>query len=131
MTGNDAPYHAHVYYSDSERASAVELRDALVRRSADGSEPRILFAGAPADGGAGPHPIGQFELHFRESSLAAMIAALEGSGLSVLVHPLTDDDMADHTRLALWIGEPVPLDLDVLDPPGLNQGLARFGKSDF
>ena len=44
---------------------------------------------------------------------------------------LTDDDLADHTSQALWIGEPLPLELSVLDPPGLNQGIARFGKSDF
>ena len=24
-----------------------------------------------------------------------------------------------------------PVDLSTLDPPGLNQGVARFGKSDF
>ena len=56
---------------------------------------------------------------------------LEASGLRALVHPLTDDDLADHTRLAHWIGEPVDLDLSMLDPPGVNQGVARFGKSDF
>ena len=52
------------------------------------------------------------------------------SGLTVLVHPLTDDDLADHTTLAHWIGSPLPLDLATLDPPGVNQGVARFGKSD-
>jgi hypothetical protein len=25
----------------------------------------------------------------------------------------------------------LPLDLSVLDPPGINHGIARFGKSDF
>jgi DOPA 4,5-dioxygenase len=47
------------------------------------------------------------------------------------VHPLTDDDLADHTTLARWIGAPLELDLGVLDPPGMNQGVPRFGKSDF
>jgi len=53
------------------------------------------------------------------------------SGVTALVHPLTDDDLADHTTLGVWIGEPLPLKLSVLDPPGMNQGIARFGKSDF
>jgi DOPA 4,5-dioxygenase len=53
------------------------------------------------------------------------------SGLRALVHPLTDDDLADHTSLGRWIGEPLELDLTVLDPPGVNQGVPRFGKSDF
>ena len=39
-------------------------------------------------------------------------------------------DDADHTSLAQWIGEPLSLDLSVLDPPGMNQGVARFGQSD-
>jgi aromatic ring-cleaving dioxygenase len=81
--------------------------------------------------GVGPHPIPQYEIHFREGALADVIAAIEESGVRALVHPLTDDDMADHTTLARWIGEPVELDVTLLDPPGLNQGVARFGKTDF
>ena len=131
MTDPGAPYHAHIYYSEEQRPAALRLRDELVRRSAEGGEPRLLFAGAPADGRAGPHPVSQYEVHFRKASLAAMIAALEESGLRALVHPLTEDDLADHTTLAHWIGEPLELDLEVLDPPGRNQGMARFGKSDF
>jgi DOPA 4,5-dioxygenase len=53
------------------------------------------------------------------------------SGLRALLHPLTDDDLADHMTLGRWIGTPVDLDVTVLDPKGENQGVARFGKSDF
>ena len=53
------------------------------------------------------------------------------SGLTALVHPLTDDDLADHTNLGQWIGNPVELDMTTLDPPGANQGVSRFGLSDF
>ena len=82
-------------------------------------------------GKAGPHPIPQFEVHFLEKALDSILPLLQGSGLRALVHPLTNDDLADHTTLAHWIGEPIPLDLSTLDPPGMNQGVARFGKSDF
>jgi aromatic ring-cleaving dioxygenase len=39
--------------------------------------------------------------------------------LSVLVHPLTGDSVADHTRFALWLGSPMPLRVEVLQrgPP--------------
>lgn len=131
MAGRDAPYHAHIYYSAGQRPAAQALRDALIRLSAAGSEPHILFVGRLTDKRAGPHPIAQYEIHFRERSLAGVISAIEASGLRALVHPLTDDDMADHTTLAHWIGEPVDLDLAVLDPPGTNQGVPRFGKTDF
>ena len=80
---------------------------------------------------SGPHPLPQYEIHFLEASREAVIAMIEASGLPALVHPLTDDDLADHTSLAHWIGEPLELDLSVLDPPGVNQGMPRFGKTDF
>lgn len=131
MAGPDAPYHAHIYYSAEERPAAGALRDRFVGLGAAGSEPHILFTGRLTDGRAGPHPIAQYEVHFLERSLAGVISAIEESGLRALVHPLTDDDLADHTTLAHWIGEPVDLDLTVLDPPGRNQGVARFGKTDF
>jgi aromatic ring-cleaving dioxygenase len=131
MADRDAPYHAHVYYSAGERPAAEALRGDFIRLKAAGSDPHILFVGRLTDGRAGPHPIAQYEIHFLEGSLAGVIAAIEASGLRALVHPLTDDDMADHTALAHWIGAPVDLDLNVLDPPGTNQGVARFGKTDF
>jgi len=122
---SDAPFHAHVYYSRRERAAAEALRDAFGRMAG------ILFVGRMSDGPIGPHPIAQFEIHFRENSVGAVVAAIEATGLRAVVHPLTDDDLADHTRLARWIGEPVALDLGTLDPPGINQGAARFGRTDF
>ena len=120
-----APYHAHIYFSDAERADATELRDGF------GSNPAILFVGDMTDGAEGPHPIAQYEVHFLGAAVAAVVAAIEATGLRALVHPLTDDDLADHTTLAHWIGEPVELDVTVLDPPGINQGIPRFGVSDF
>ena len=83
------------------------------------------------DRGVGPHPIAQYEVHFLGGMRDDVIAAITATGLRALVHPLTDDDLADHTTLAHWIGEPVELDVTVLDPPGVNQGVPRFGKSDF
>jgi DOPA 4,5-dioxygenase len=131
MAFRDEPYHAHIYYSAEERPAAAALREAFLGLGEAGSEPHILFVGRLTDGGAGPHPIPQYEIHFREGSLAGVISAIEDAGLRALVHPLTDDDLADHTNLGRWIGEPVQLDLTVLDPPGRNQGVARFGKTDF
>ena len=131
MTAGDAPYHAHIYYSGQERAAAEALREEFLQRLTAEGEKRVRFVGQMTDGGVGPHPIPQFEIHFLESSLSSVIEAIEASGLRALVHPLTDNDLADHTALAQWIGEPLELDLSVLDPPGMNQGVARFGKADF
>jgi aromatic ring-cleaving dioxygenase len=126
---DDAPCHAHIYFSDEQRSAAGALRDSFVRQAECGDE--ILFVGRMTDGKAGPHPIPQYEVHFRGRSLPSVVEAIEASGLRALVHPLTDDDLADHTNLGLWIGEELELDLTTLDPPGMNQGVPRFGKTDF
>jgi DOPA 4,5-dioxygenase len=126
MSGGDAPYHAHIYYSDEELPAAEALRAEFAA-----GRPEVLFVGQMTDRSVGPHPLPQYEVHFLEQSLAGVIAAIEAAGLRALVHPLTDDDLADHTTLAQWIGEPLELDVSVLDPPGRNQGVARFGTSDF
>ena len=125
MVDPDAPWHAHIYYAPESRAAAAALRDRLA------GLPEVIFTGRMMDEGVGPHPIPQYEIHFRAGAVSTIVAALEGSSLRALVHPLTDDDLADHSSLARWIGEPVDLDLTTLDPPGHNQGIARFGITDF
>lgn len=130
MSEQDAPYHGHIYYSAEQRPRAAALRDGFVRLMEAGAEPRISYVGLMRDRNVGPHPMPQFEVHFLASARPDMVAAIEDSGLRALVHPLTDNDLADHTSLAHWIGEPLALDLSVLDPPGRNQGVPRFGKTD-
>ncbi len=39
---------------------------------------------------------------------------LNRDGLDVLVHPLSGDSLADHTRFAMWLGQALPLRLEVL-----------------
>lgn len=125
MTSERQPYHAHIYYEPAERPAANRLLQRLAQSRF------VLFAGELRDEPVGPHPKAQFEVHFREDAVAQVVALIKESGLTALVHPLTDDDLADHTTLGQWLGKPLPLDLSVLDPPGMNQGVARFGKSDF
>ena len=120
------PFHAHVYYSDEQLPLARLLRERFIA-----GFPPVLFVGVMTDRCVGPHPLPQFEVHFREGSLHDVMRVIEASGLRALVHPLTDNDLADHTTLAHWIGEPLALDVTVLDPPGMNQGVPRFGKTDF
>jgi aromatic ring-cleaving dioxygenase len=125
VSSEPQPYHAHIYFDSGVRAAASRLHQRFSQL------PTALFVGELRDEPVGPHPKPQFEVHFHEDSLPQVLALIEESALTALVHPLTDDDLADHTSLGRWIGEPLPLDLSVLDPPGMNQGVARFGKSDF
>lgn len=125
------PYHAHIYYEPATRAQAAAINQQLRVAMASGGSPRLLFVGNLKDGKAGPHPVPQFEIHFTRRELEEVRAFIEASGFTGLIHPLTDDDLADHTTLAEWIGVPLAMDLTTLDPPGKNQGVARFGLSDF
>lgn len=122
---DQAPYHAHVYFSQEERNAAKALKLLLE------AQPFIPFVGQMTEGKAGPHPIPQFEVHFRRIVLGHVKALIRACNLRALIHPLTDDDLADHTELGEWIGEPLELDLTTLDPPGMNRGILRFGKTDF
>jgi len=125
------PYHAHVYYDQYTWSLAErlhqELNDILLR----GAMKDLVMVGKMYERGVGPHPKPQFEIQFLASAVPEIASLIGATGLTALIHPLTDDDLADHTTLAEWIGEPLPLDESVLDPPGKNQGIARFGKTDY
>ena len=125
------PYHAHVYYDESTWDTARRLHQELSDMVVAGSLPNLVLVGKMYETAVGPHPIPQFEIQFLAAAVPDITRILEKSGLRALIHPLTDDDLADHTTLAVWLGEPVPMDESVLDPPGHNQGIARFGKVEF
>jgi aromatic ring-cleaving dioxygenase len=131
MSNARNPWHAHVYYDRESWSVAQSLHQQLADMLKRGSLPGLVLVGHMYDRGVGPHPKPQFEIQFYESAVPRITEILRPTGLTSLVHPLTDDDLADHTTLAQWIGEPLPLDESVLDPPGQNQGFARFGVVDY
>jgi DOPA 4,5-dioxygenase len=59
-----------------------------------------------------------YQVAFADGEFAGLVSwlMLNREGLNVLVHPLTGDSVADHTRFAAWLGTPVQLKLDVLRP---------------
>jgi DOPA 4,5-dioxygenase len=102
-------YHAHVYYSPQTRAIAERLRAAIGERF-----PARL--GGWHDEPIGPHPVSMYQVAFAGDQFAGLVPwlMLNREGLDVLVHPLSGDSVADHTRFAAWLGTPLPLRLDVL-----------------
>src|SRR6476659_9688837 len=91
------PYHAHVYYDLDDRDVAETLHDDLASGKHDSELASVLFVGEMRDKAIGPHPKPQFEVHFLEDALPRLVPLLRATGLTALVHPLTDDDLADHT----------------------------------
>ncbi|HEX2825949.1 MAG TPA: DOPA 4,5-dioxygenase family protein [Burkholderiales bacterium] len=102
-------YHAHVYFDAATRATAERLRDALAANFA-------VEPGPFADGPRGPHPIPQFNVIFEEPEFQKIVPwlMLNREGLDVLVHPLTPSNYDDHSKYAIWLGNPVPLRLERL-----------------
>jgi DOPA 4,5-dioxygenase len=103
-------YHVHIYYHDATEAHAKGLHDQLVARFG-GQPSRPQFTGI-----AGPHPIPQVQVIFRKEAFTDVVPWLmfNRQGLDILVHPLTDDEVEDHTTHAVWLGKPVDLLTDRL-----------------
>lgn len=131
MANEKNPWHAHIYYDHASWNAAETLHQQLSDMVKQGTCDGLVLVGHMYDTGVGPHPKPQFEIQFYEFAVPRITDILAATGLTTLIHPLTLDDLADHTTLARWLGEPIPLDVTVLDPPGINQGFARFGKTDF
>lgn len=104
-------FHAHVYYDGESKPKAARLREALLARF--NVEP-----GGFSDAPAGPHPISQCNVIFEVPEFQEVVPwlMLHRDGLDILVHPLTDSNVDDHSKNALWLGNPVPLKLEVLNP---------------
>ena len=124
-----APFHAHIYFTAATRPTAQALQEKLRALLTSERAAGLLVVEDLDEAAVGPHPLPQFEVHCYESYLPTLLPILESSPLISVVHPVTDDDLADHTVLARWIHGSVELDLSVLDPPGQNKALVRFGKS--
>jgi len=107
--GRISGYHAHVYYHPATRPAAERLRAGIGERFA-------ARLGSWHDAPVGPHPIAMYQVAFASEEFPQLVPwlMLNRGALDVLVHPMTGDAVADHTRHALWLGTPLPLRLDVL-----------------
>jgi aromatic ring-cleaving dioxygenase len=107
-------YHAHVYYDPARSRD----RAALLREQVGAVFPDARL-GRWHDQPVGPHPQAMYQIAFGPDRLSAILPwlMLNRSGLTVLIHPETGDDYADHARHALWLGAVLPLRLDVLKGP--------------
>ena len=108
MTENKG-FHAHIYYNAETKPKAAKLRETLAAEFA-------VRAGDLSDEPRGPHPISQFAVIFEVPEFQNVVPwlMLNHDGLDVLVHPLAGNAYDDHTIYAMWLGEKLPLKLDVL-----------------
>jgi len=103
-------YHAHIYYDpERTRPTAERLCDVI------GQQFQVQFGGF-RDEPVGPHPVANAQVIFAPEQFQPVVEwlMLHRDGLDVLIHPLTDNSLDDHSRYAMWLGSPVPLKLDTL-----------------
>ena len=98
-------FHAHVYYQmDATRETACALNQQIA----------ALFpfrVSQLVDRAIGPHPSPMFEVDFYIEDFAHFVPwlMLNRQGLNVLIHPNTNDMLADHEVLPIWLGDKQPL----------------------
>lgn len=103
---NHKAYHAHVYFNKN----TIELATKLCQQAG------ILFGlkiGTVHQKPVGPHPMWSCQILFASKHFDQLVPWLEKNreGLTVFIHPLTGDDIQDHSDFAYWLGKSVELDL--------------------
>jgi|SRR5450830_360042 aromatic ring-cleaving dioxygenase len=101
-------YHAHIYFDASTLEQARELCELAATTFP-------LKMGRVHQRPVGPHPDWSCQLAFEAQYIGVVLPwlALNRKGLVVFIHPLTDDDLADHRDHAIWMGAVRPLDLSI------------------
>jgi DOPA 4,5-dioxygenase len=102
-------FHAHVYFDPPTRTTALVVRDGLAERF-------DVELGRIHDRPMGPHPKSMYQVKFAPGEFSALVQwlMLNHAGLDVLIHPETGDAVADHTEQALWLGEKLALNIEIL-----------------
>jgi len=103
-------YHAHIYYDPQKTRPTAERLCAVI-----GDKFQVQFGGF-RDEPIGPHPVANAQVIFKPEQFQPVVEwlMLHRDGLDVLIHPLTDDSVDDHSIYAMWLGSPVPLKLNTL-----------------
>jgi len=64
----------------------------------------------------GPHTKPMFEIHIPGAELETVTEAMEHMrrGLSILIHPVEGNQLEAHSIHAKWLGQQLPLNLNIL-----------------
>lgn len=101
-------YHVHVYFDES----TANVADRICTLA---HEKYGVVKGRMHHQPVGPHPAPSCQLSATPEQFTALLPwiTLNREGLTVFIHPETGDALADHRDHAVWIGESLPLHLDI------------------
>ena len=105
-------HHAHIYFDSATLSKAKALHQKLSTQKKWKLQISELI-GKPI----GPHPVPMFEADFLTDDFEDFVTYLNENrdGLSILVHPVTEEEVLDHTSRATWLGESLELDIGFLE----------------
>ena len=116
-TINIVGFHGHIYFDNDNRDAAARVREGLTQFE--------LQLGRWHDKPIGPHPQAMYQVAFLPDQFGKVVPwlMLNREGLDILIHPETGDDVADHTKHSLWLGEKLELNIEFLRPRTGNASL--------
>lgn len=103
-------YHAHVYFDESSQAKAEAFHLKMQQNHNQTAVSPLRFELR------GPHPKWMFTVNFNIEKFMSMIEFMQKhrDGLSILIHPLSGNEVLDHTGYAMFLGQKEDLNLAVL-----------------
>ncbi len=111
-------YHSHTYFDHTTPAAVEEARAFLDRIAQAFAASTHVEVHKIVPFPVGPHPRGSFEVLFTRVVMPDYVSWLmfhRPEGMSILIHPLTRSQRADHTSRGLWLGPQLELATDILD----------------
>ena len=101
--------HIHLYYTEYSIVKARTLVDQMLANNID------IEVGRFHEREVGPHPRWSVQLLVKGNVFGEVLSfvAMNRDGLTVFSHPVTGDDLKDHTDYAIWMGEMLDLKLEM------------------
>ena len=103
-------YHAHIYFIDAKQREHAKWLWETARDTIPGT-----VCTDWADKPVGPHPVPMCLIEFDNDNFDDVIQflMLNRENLSILVHPLHGDPLAEHRDDSFWLGNQFPLKLSI------------------
>lgn len=100
-------YHAHLYYDDQEGCLLAKKIAGELSSKFD------VLVGRFHEKKVGPHPMWSVQIAFKAELFDKVIPwlALNRGELDVFFHPLSGNELYDHTQGVAWLGKSHELDI--------------------